>query len=118
MHRDVKPANILVEVDSLTPKLVDFGVAPLQGTNITQVQTLLGTPHYMSPEQWRGEVADGWSDLFSLGASLPAIMQATLDPNTPVPPGGGASRRHPTSAQRRSHESPGEKPQRPLSARN
>lgn len=70
----------------MTPKLVDFGVAPLQGTNITQAQTLLGTPHYMSPEQWRGEVADGRSDLFSLGASLPAIMQAALDPNTPVPP--------------------------------
>lgn len=101
VHRDVKPANILVNVESLTPKLVDFGVARLQGASMTQAQTLLGTPHYMSPEQWRGEVADGRSDLFSLGAvlyelltgrkafpgdSLPAIMQAALDPNTPVPP--------------------------------
>lgn len=101
VHRDVKPANILVDVDTLTPKLVDFGVARLQGSNMTQAQTLLGTPYYMSPEQWRGEIPDGRSDLFSLGAvlyelltgrkafpgdSLPAIMQAALDPNTPVPP--------------------------------
>jgi serine/threonine-protein kinase len=101
VHRDIKPANILVDVDSLTPKLVDFGVARLQGANMTQAQTLLGTPHYMSPEQWRGEVADGRSDLFSLGVvlyelltgqkafpgdSLPAIMTAALAPDTPVPP--------------------------------
>jgi serine/threonine protein kinase len=101
VHRDIKPANILVDVDSLTPKLVDFGVARLQGANMTQAQTLLGTPHYMSPEQWRGEVADGRSDLFSLGVvlyelltsqkafpgdSLPSIMTAALAPNTPMPP--------------------------------
>jgi len=101
VHRDIKPANILVDLDSLTPKLVDFGVARLQGANMTQAQTLLGTPHYMSPEQWRGEVADGRSDIFSLGVvlyelltgqkafpgdSLPAIMSSALAPDTPVPP--------------------------------
>ncbi len=101
VHRDIKPANILVDVESLTPKLVDFGVARLQGANMTQAQTLLGTPHYMSPEQWRGEVADGRSDLFSLGVvlyelltgqkafpgdSLPSIMTAALAPDTPAPP--------------------------------
>jgi predicted Ser/Thr protein kinase len=100
VHRDIKPANILVDVDTLTPKLLDFGVARLQGANMTQAQTLLGTPYYMSPEQWRGEVADGRSDLFSLGAvlyellagqkafpgdSLPAIMTAVLAPDTPTP---------------------------------
>jgi predicted Ser/Thr protein kinase len=74
VHRDIKPANILVDVDSLTPKLVDFGVARLQGANMTQAQTLLGTPHYMSPEQWRGEVADGRSDLFSLGVVLYELL--------------------------------------------
>ena len=101
VHRDIKPANILVDVESLTPKLVDFGVARLQGANMTQAQSLLGTPHYMSPEQWRGEVADGRSDLFSLGVvlyelltsqkafpgdSLPSIMTAALAPDTPAPP--------------------------------
>jgi serine/threonine-protein kinase len=101
VHRDIKPANILVDLDTLTPKLVDFGVARLQGANMTQAQAILGTPHYMSPEQWRGEVADGRSDIFSLGVvlyelltgqkafpgeALPAIMMAALDPNTPAPP--------------------------------
>ncbi len=101
VHRDIKPANILVDLESLTPKLVDFGVARLQGASMTQAQSLLGTPHYMSPEQWRGEVADGRSDIFSLGVvlyelltgqkafpgdSLPTIMTAALAPNTPVPP--------------------------------
>lgn len=101
VHRDIKPANILVDLDTLTPKLVDFGVARLQGANMTQAQTLLGTPHYMSPEQWRGEVADGRSDIFSLGVvlyevltgqkafpgdSLPSIMTAALAPDTPAPP--------------------------------
>jgi serine/threonine protein kinase len=100
-HRDIKPANILVDVDSLTPKLVDFGVARLAGANMTQAQAILGTPHYMSPEQWRGEVVDGRADIFSLGVvlyemlagqkafpgdSLPAIMTAALAPDTPVPP--------------------------------
>lgn len=101
VHRDIKPANILVDVDSLIPKLVDFGVARLQGANMTQAQAILGTPHYMSPEQWRGEVVDGRSDLFSLGVvlyelltsqkafpgdSLPAIMTAALAPDTPMSP--------------------------------
>ncbi len=101
VHRDIKPANILVDLDTLTPKLVDFGVARLQGANMTQAQAILGTPHYMSPEQWRGEVADGRSDIFSLGVvlyelltgqkafpgeALPSIMMAALDPNTPAPP--------------------------------
>jgi serine/threonine protein kinase len=100
-HRDIKPANILVDLATLTPKLVDFGVARLQGANMTQAQAILGTPHYMSPEQWRGEVADGRSDIFSLGVvlyelltsqkafpgdSLPSIMTAALAPDTPVPP--------------------------------
>jgi hypothetical protein len=101
VHRDIKPANILVDLDTLTPKLVDFGVARLQGANMTQAQAILGTPHYMSPEQWRGEVADGRSDIFSLGVvlyelltgqkafpgeALPSIMLAALDPNTPASP--------------------------------
>ena len=101
IHRDIKPANILVDVDSLTPKLVDFGVARLAGANMTQAQSILGTPHYMSPEQWRGEVVDGRADIFSLGVvlyemlagqkafpgdSLPAIMTAALAPDTPAPP--------------------------------
>lgn len=102
VHRDIKPANIMVNQETLTPKLVDFGVARIEGTNATQSGTVLGTPHYMSPEQCRGEVVDGRSDLFSLGAmtyemltgikafqgdTIVNVMMGILDPNTPVPPG-------------------------------
>lgn len=102
VHRDIKPANIMVNPETLTPKLVDFGVARIEGTNATQSGTVLGTPHYMSPEQCRGEVVDGRSDLFSLGAmtyemltgikafqgdTIVNVMMGILDPNTPVPPG-------------------------------
>jgi len=102
VHRDIKPANIMVNQETLTPKLVDFGVARIEGTNATQSGTVLGTPHYMSPEQCRGEVVDGRSDIFSLGAmtyemltgikafqgdTIVNVMMGILDPNTPVPPG-------------------------------
>lgn len=102
VHRDIKPANIMVDPATLIPKLVDFGVARIEGTNATQSGTVLGTPHYMSPEQCRGEVVDGRSDLFSLGAmtyemltgikafqgdTIVNVMMGILDPNTPVPPG-------------------------------
>jgi eukaryotic-like serine/threonine-protein kinase len=101
VHRDIKPANILVDPDTLTPKIVDFGVARVEGTHATQSKTVLVTPHYMSPEQCRGEVVDGRSDLFSLGAvlyemltgikafpgdTIVNVMMGILDPNTPVPP--------------------------------
>jgi len=102
VHRDIKPANVMVDPDTLIPKLVDFGVARIEGTNATQSGTVLGTPHYMSPEQCRGEVVDGRSDIFSLGAmfyemltgikafqgdTIVNVMMGILDPNTPVPPG-------------------------------
>ena len=101
VHRDIKPANMMVDPDTLIPKLVDFGVARVEGTNATQSGTVLGTPHYMSPEQCRGEVVDGRSDIFSLGAvlyemltgikafqgdTIVNVMMGILDPNTPVPP--------------------------------
>ncbi|TAL10474.1 MAG: DUF4384 domain-containing protein [Nitrospirae bacterium] len=101
VHRDIKPANMMVDPDTLIPKLVDFGVARIEGTNATQSGTVLGTPHYMSPEQCRGEVVDGRSDIFSLGAvlyemltgikafqgdTIVNVMMGILDPNTPVPP--------------------------------
>jgi serine/threonine-protein kinase len=101
VHRDIKPANMMVHPETLVPKLVDFGVARIEGTNATQSGTVLGTPHYMSPEQCRGEVVDGRSDIFSLGAvayemltgikafqgdTIVNVMMGILDPNTPVPP--------------------------------
>ncbi|MCB9420397.1 MAG: protein kinase [Ardenticatenaceae bacterium] len=70
IHRDIKPSNILLRPDG-TPVLVDLGIAAVQsGPKLTQTGTLIGTPHYMSPEQVSGSGLDGRSDLYSLGVVL------------------------------------------------
>ncbi|HEX7954484.1 MAG TPA: serine/threonine-protein kinase [Burkholderiales bacterium] len=68
VHRDVKPANILLEKGSERAMVTDFGIArQTQASGQTAVGELLGTPEYMSPEQSAGEPVDGRSDLYSLG---------------------------------------------------
>lgn len=71
VHRDIKPENILFREDN-SPVLTDFGIARTikSKANMTQVGTVIGTPYYMSPEQAKGEISDGRSDLYSLGVVL------------------------------------------------
>ncbi len=75
VHRDVKPANVLLARDAsgaLLPKLIDFGVASTSadGDGEISLGEMVGTPAYMAPEQARGETVDLRADLFSLGAVL------------------------------------------------
>ncbi len=71
VHRDVKPANILLEKGVERAVLTDFGLArAADDVSMTRWGMIAGTPQYMSPEQARGEPLDGRSDLFSLGCVL------------------------------------------------
>src|SRR5262245_24465239 len=74
VHRDVKPANILLENGVERVKLTDFGLARAgDDASLTQSGVVAGTPTYMSPEQAQGEPVDFRSDLFSLGSVLYAM---------------------------------------------
>ena len=69
VHRDIKPSNVFVLRDG-TLKVVDFGLARIEASNLTETGTLLGTPAYMSPEQFLGLPVDARSDIFSAGVML------------------------------------------------
>jgi eukaryotic-like serine/threonine-protein kinase len=71
IHRDVKPANIMISTAGAV-KVMDFGIArtladTTGGNRLTQTSAVIGTAHYLSPEQARGEAVDGRSDVYSLG---------------------------------------------------
>ena len=73
VHRDIKPSNVILLPDGHI-KITDFGIARLESTILTQTGNVLGTPSYMSPEQFMGQRIDGRSDLFSAGVMLYELL--------------------------------------------
>jgi len=69
VHRDIKPANVMI-AGANKVKVMDFGIARLESSSLTQVGTVVGTPTHMSPEQLTGLPADGRADLWSSGVIL------------------------------------------------
>jgi serine/threonine-protein kinase len=99
VHRDIKPANIML-LEDFAVKVMDFGIARLETSSLTQSNVALGTPHYVAPEQLEGKPADKRSDIFSLGVmiyefltgekpfqgeTISALMYSILN-HTPPPP--------------------------------
>ena len=71
IHRDIKPSNLLARPDG-TVKIVDFGLSKevSKDNTLTEEGIVLGTPHYISPEQGRGKPVDHRSDIYALGATF------------------------------------------------
>lgn len=88
IHRDIKPDNIMVNATTagLRVKVLDFGIAKLRDdttSNLTQTGSILGTPHYMSPEQCLGEELDSRSDIYSLGVVAYEMLTGLVPFNSP-----------------------------------
>jgi serine/threonine-protein kinase len=72
VHRDIKPANIIMHEGTI--KVMDFGIAKIEASTLTVLGDLMGTPNYMSPEQWEGVEVDHRTDIFSTGVLLYQLL--------------------------------------------
>lgn len=78
VHRDIKPHNILIDREG-NVKITDFGIAmAMSATSITQTNSVLGSVHYLSPEQARGGMANRKSDIYSLGIVMFELLTGRL----------------------------------------
>lgn len=81
VHRDLKPGNIMLLKSGLTIKVADFGICHIEdpdATQRTQAGTVVGTPHYMSPEQVLGQGVDSRTDIFAAGVVLYQLLTKAL----------------------------------------
>lgn len=78
VHRDIKPGNIIYDIENGTTKITDFGIARVTNSTSTRTGVVLGTPSFMSPEQLEGRTVKGTSDLFSLGVTLFQLLTGQL----------------------------------------
>jgi serine/threonine-protein kinase len=77
IHRDIKPQNIMLSKDGMV-KVTDFGIAKLTSSDITKTLSVLGTAHYISPEQAQGKILDNRSDIYSLGIVMYEMLSSDI----------------------------------------
>lgn len=77
VHRDIKPANIFLTTEGII-KIVDFGIAKIESSILTAKGFVLGSPFYMSPEQYVGNQIDGRSDLYSAGVLMYQLLTGSV----------------------------------------